>query len=125
MPQVRLTPDDYKKSKRVARQTVRRMKQTPGQNHWGHCDWESFEKHEYETVLTSLRRIWGAQGRRFVLCGAKTRKGTPCQCKALDGKWRCKLHGGMSTGPKTEAGKQRVREAQRRRWERHYQSLTH
>lgn len=37
-------------------------------------------------------------------CGAKTRRGTLCQCKAL-GSGRCKLHGGKSTGPKTAEGK--------------------
>ncbi len=37
-------------------------------------------------------------------CGAKTRKGTPCQCKAL-ANGRCKLHGGKSTGPRTPEGK--------------------
>ena len=31
----------------------------------------------------------------------------PCQCKAL-ANGRCKLHGGLSTGPKTVDGKQRV-----------------
>lgn len=38
-------------------------------------------------------------------CGAKTRRGTPCRCSALPGKRRCKYHGGMSTGPKSEAGR--------------------
>jgi hypothetical protein len=32
------------------------------------------------------------------------------------GKARCRLHGGLSTGPKTEAGRARIAEAQRRRW---------
>ena len=40
-------------------------------------------------------------------CGAKTRAGTPCRCLALRN-GRCKLHGGMSTGPKTPEGRQRV-----------------
>lgn len=40
-------------------------------------------------------------------CGAKTREGTPCQCKCLPGKRRCKFHGGMSTGPRTVEGKER------------------
>jgi len=40
-------------------------------------------------------------------CGAKTRKGLPCKCKKLPGKDRCKFHGGMSTGPKTEDGKRK------------------
>ena len=39
-------------------------------------------------------------------CGARTRHGTPCQCKALPN-GRCKLHGGKSTGPKTPEGKRR------------------
>lgn len=51
-----------------------------------------------------------------VICGAKTRKGTPCRCKSEPGKRRCKFHGGMSTGPKTAEGRQRIAEAQRRRW---------
>ena len=49
-------------------------------------------------------------------CGARTRKGTPCKCKVLPGKQRCKFHGGMSTGPKTPEGRERIAEAQRRRW---------
>ena len=27
-------------------------------------------------------------------CGARTRRGTPCQSKAANGKGRCRLHGG-------------------------------
>jgi hypothetical protein len=33
-------------------------------------------------------------------CGAKTRAGTPCKHAPMEGKRRCKLHGGASTGPK-------------------------
>lgn len=43
-------------------------------------------------------------------CGAKTRKQTPCRAPAMKN-GRCRLHGGKSTGPKTEAGKQKIREA--------------
>lgn len=46
-----------------------------------------------------------ARERLKTRCGAKTRKGTPCQCKALPGKKRCKFHGGMSTGARTLAGR--------------------
>ncbi|WP_372674553.1 HGGxSTG domain-containing protein [Aquicoccus sp.] len=49
-------------------------------------------------------------------CGAKTRKGTTCRAKPLPGKTRCKFHGGMSTGPRTPEGRERIAEAQRRRW---------
>lgn len=43
-------------------------------------------------------------------CGAKTRKGTPCRAPAMPN-GRCKLHGGKSTGPKTEEGRRRCAEA--------------
>ena len=45
-----------------------------------------------------------------------TRKGTPCKLKSEPGRTRCKFHGGMSTGPKTQDGKERIAEAQRKRW---------
>jgi hypothetical protein len=41
-------------------------------------------------------------------CGAKTRAGTPCQRPAITGKARCSLHGGKSTGPRTEEGRARI-----------------
>ena len=45
---------------------------------------------------------------RGMTCGARTRQGTPCQRRDLYGpNARCRLHGGLSTGPKTAAGKQR------------------
>ena len=50
-----------------------------------------------------------------VHCGARTRKGTACLRKALSN-GRCPNHGGLSTGPRTEAGKQRISEAQKSRW---------
>lgn len=40
-------------------------------------------------------------------CGAKTRRGTSCQCQAL-ANGRCKYHGGLSTGPRTAEGKTRA-----------------
>ncbi|MCC1481154.1 HGGxSTG domain-containing protein [Roseibaca sp. Y0-43] len=35
---------------------------------------------------------------------------------------RCKFHGGLSTGPKTEAGKGKIAAAQRLRWKRYRQT---
>lgn len=43
-------------------------------------------------------------------CGAKTRKGTPCQAPAMKN-GRCRMHGGKSTGPKTPEGIERIRQA--------------
>lgn len=34
-------------------------------------------------------------------CGAKTRAGTPCKRLDLFKSGRCRLHGGLSTGPKS------------------------
>lgn len=57
--------------------------------------------------------------RRKRFCNATTRRGTLCQCKAIEtprGRWRCRLHGGLSTGPKTPEGRERIAAAQRARW---------
>ena len=44
-------------------------------------------------------------------CLARTRKGGQCQCPAMKGKARCRLHGGLSTGPQTKDGKEKVRQS--------------
>lgn len=55
-------------------------------------------------------------------CGARTKRdGKPCQCPVAlrpDGTRgkRCKWHGGLSTGPKSEAGKARSAASWRYRW---------
>jgi hypothetical protein len=43
-------------------------------------------------------------------CGAKTRRGTTCQCPGM-ANGRCRLHGGLSTGPKTAEGIRRIQAA--------------
>ena len=58
-----------------------------------------------------------AKGAIEITCNARTRAGTACRCKALKN-GRCKLHGGMSTGPRTLAGRRRIAEVQRGRWQR-------
>src|SRR5262245_39253811 len=44
-------------------------------------------------------------------CGARTRRGTSCQAPAIRGRRRCRLHGGLSTGPRTAAGLARIKAA--------------
>jgi hypothetical protein len=51
-------------------------------------------------------------------CGAKTRAGGQCRAPAVPDGRRCRMHGGLSTGPRTPEGKARVAAAQRARWER-------
>lgn len=55
-------------------------------------------------------------------CGALTRQRTYCQAPAVWNKitdeavnGRCKLHGGLSTGPKTSKGKEAIRQSNRTR----------
>jgi hypothetical protein len=43
-------------------------------------------------------------------CGARNRRGTACGSPAMRN-GRCRLHGGLSTGPKTAQGIQRIRRA--------------
>ena len=59
-------------------------------------------------------------GRNRKRCGArtKTRNGAPCQCKVVPGRTRCKLHGGLSTGPRTSEGKARCAEGVRQHFSR-------
>ena len=57
-------------------------------------------------------------------CGARTREGNPCKAPVvwlrgeLTPRKRCRMHGGLSTGPKTKEGRKRCREAVLRYWER-------
>ena len=51
--------------------------------------------------------VMGYDMKIWTVCGAKTRKGTPCQNSRLFKNGRCKLHGGLSTGPKSPEGRAR------------------
>jgi hypothetical protein len=48
------------------------------------------------------------QAAGFQRCGAKTRCRTACRRPAKQN-GRCRLHGGLSTGPKTREGRHRIR----------------
>lgn len=45
---------------------------------------------------------------RFKRCKATNRDGTQCKARAYKDKNVCTMHGGLSTGPKTEAGKKKA-----------------
>src|SRR5580693_5837131 len=68
----------------------------------------------YAAVISYLRRRPRRKDRP--LCGAKTRAGGTCLVRVEFGRARCRFHGGLSTGPKTETGRARIAEVQRRRW---------
>jgi len=61
--------------------------------------------HEYETY--AHMPIYPREFHEL-RCGAKTRAGTPCKMKSIYANSRCKLHGGLSTGPKSIKGKAKV-----------------
>lgn len=52
-----------------------------------------------------LRKIERTDGD---LCLARTRRGTLCIALGSGNGWRCRLHGGASSGPKTEEGRVRA-----------------
>ncbi|WP_425489300.1 HGGxSTG domain-containing protein [Noviluteimonas gilva] len=46
---------------------------------------------------------------KFVIrCGALTQAGGKCNAKPVGACGRCKWHGGYSTGPRTDEGKEKV-----------------
>lgn len=63
-----------------------------------------------------LRRGWLKNGNppgdfaKAARCGARTRRGSICQSPAM-ANGRCRLHGGLSTGPRTAEGLERMRRA--------------
>ena len=58
-------------------------------------------------LMTNVGPNWPS-----IRCGARTRRGTACQKPPLAGKKRCRLHGGLSTGPRTAEGKSRIAASQ-------------
>lgn len=75
-------------------------------------------KHLIEPALATLGEPPKSFRRQFH-CEAHARTtGKPCRAHAL-ANGRCKLHGGMSTGPKTAQGRARIAAAQRKRWEKY------
>jgi hypothetical protein len=70
-------------------------------------------KMSHATLRASDRRPRRKDRRR---CHARTRAGGTCLVRAEPGKARCRFHGGLSAGPRTEEGRARIAEAQRRRW---------
>mgnify|MGYP001592830945 FL=1 len=49
-------------------------------------------------------------------CGARTRAGGQCASRPVNGKARCRMHGGASTGPRTPQGRRRIGEGARARY---------
>ena len=57
-------------------------------------------------------------------CGARCKSdGHPCRTKVVLGRTRCRVHGGASTGPKTDAGCEAIAASNRRRAEARRQQI--
>ena len=77
-----------------------------------HWPWNSVTGRQSNRKDISMHDAFFAAGKSWELgpdwpgqrCGAKTRRGTPCQNPAMAGKGRCCNHGGKSTGARTAAG---------------------
>jgi hypothetical protein len=67
-----------------------------------------------------MHRLERQERRDRPRCGAKTRQGSSCLIKAEPGRLRCRLHGGLSTGPRTPEGRKRIAEASRARMLAHW-----
>jgi hypothetical protein len=103
---------------------ARRRGQTDVAEDLEHVDTLDVPKARMRARGSSGLRALVQQERDRRLCGALTRKGFPCVRRVVPGKRRCPNHGGLSTGPKTAAGKARIAEAQRARWARYWQERT-
>lgn len=88
--------------------------QARGRGSWGTMHVRSGGRDREERSRTMTEKA--TRGPRPA-CGAITRTGAPCRRKVVPGKARCPNHGGLSTGPRTEEGRRRIAEAQRRRWQ--------
>lgn len=64
----------------------------------------------FKTELFFLRVI-----QSWRVCNALNRQGKRCRLRAVQGKYRCRYHGGLSTGAVTEEGRRRIGEASRER----------
>jgi hypothetical protein len=72
----------------------------------------------YDIWSGDIRLWWSRTKRERPRCGARCRDGSPCEAppvwdRPLDG--RCRMHGGLSTGPRTEEGRRRIAESNRAR----------
>src|SRR5215467_7622171 len=96
-------------------------------------DFDALTKWEQFRLVSAMARVYDTCRPFHVLfknelplCGARCRDGHPCQARATRDvetgcfvrNGRCRLHGGLSTGPRTVEGKRRVGEAAHQRAQR-------
>ncbi len=70
----------------------------------------------FEEIETERQRIYDEEARPRrpdgkPICGARTRSGQPCRAPGIGNGGRCRMHGGLSTGPRTDEGRRRTGDA--------------
>jgi hypothetical protein len=78
---------------------------------------------DFENGCIELRQ-WKTPKAEQERCRATCRDGHACLMRVVPGKRRCRLHGGLSTGPRTPAGCARIGESNRRRAARRREGKT-
>lgn len=79
-------------------------------------DLAAFGVQDAETLPPAAAR-WLKEPGSKPRCGRTTQSGALCKAPAVEGKSRCRVHGGNS-GPKSLEGRERIADAQRKRWQR-------
>ena len=64
---------------------------------------------DFEALVPGIWPRWGSP------CGARTRSGEQCRGLPIAGKRRCRMHGGKSTGPRTDQGRAAIAASNRQR----------
>jgi hypothetical protein len=67
---------------------------------------------DFEALAATIWPRWGSP------CGARTRFGASCRGLPVTGKRRCRMHGGKSTGPRTDEGRASIAASNRQRQRR-------
>lgn len=111
----------------LLRQLERRLEGAPHRerNEWARCS-RRIAALEVAAGLAAPLELQHERVPKSLLprCGARTRAGHPCRAPAWRARdepsprnGRCRMHGGLSTGPRTAEGKARCAEAARRNLE--------
>ena len=77
------------------------------------------EQRPFEDMHGRVHLIgWNERKKDRPRCGARTRASGSCKAPVVRGRPRCRMHGGLSTGPKTSEGKARSAAGVKAYWER-------
>jgi len=118
----------FERMENANHETKRRAQLCDHGGHSWYCVFAPFRFRDLETWAPATPMQMQHRKERFhrapqstrPVCGAKTRSGAPCRARVVireDGTpaRRCRMHGGLSTGPRTKKGRARIAQSNRRR----------